>query len=179
MNHLFVMREVRLDRSQHFNRALVANEVDRSSLTSKSPGSTNSMKIGFIVGTTVLVDRDIVVDDETHVVNIDTSSQQVGGNEDVGFAISKGIHGSISFSIVNLTMQKRAGISVGSQGMMHHVGISLGTHKDNGLSNGKQRVDISQELQLSSIISLSVDPKLFDNFENLSTCGENKLKRMR
>ena len=45
------------------------NEIDCSSLSSKSTGSTDSMNI------VLFLDRKFVVDDETNLLDIDTSSK--------------------------------------------------------------------------------------------------------
>ena len=51
------------------------DEVDRSSLTTESTGTTDSMDV------VLLLHGELVVDDETDLLDIDTSGEQVSGDK--------------------------------------------------------------------------------------------------
>ena len=74
------------------------HEVDCGSFSSKPTGSSNSMNI------VLLTERKFVVDNETDLLDIDTSSKQVCGNEYSHGALSKLLHDNISLLLFHFSM---------------------------------------------------------------------------
>ncbi len=73
-------------------------KVDGSSFSSESTGSTNSVDIVF------LFEREFVVDNETNLLDINSSCKQISGNEDSGGSSSEFLHDHVSFDLVHFTV---------------------------------------------------------------------------
>ncbi len=62
---------------------LVGDEVDRNTLLTETTGTTNAVDVVLKGG------GEIVVDDEGDLLNVDTTSEEVGGDEDTGGAVAE------------------------------------------------------------------------------------------
>merc|ERR1711959_42926 len=62
------------------------DEVDGNTLSTKSTGSTNSVDV------VLLFEWKLVVDNETNLLHIDTSCEEIGGDEHSGGACSELLH---------------------------------------------------------------------------------------
>jgi hypothetical protein len=92
-----------LDFFQHFGvfgTFFVRNKRDGQSLSSKSTSSTNSMQVGIGVVGHVVIDHDI------DTFDIDTSTQQVGGNHDSVFVILEVLI-SVNSSLVKIVLKNK------------------------------------------------------------------------
>jgi len=74
------------------------DKVDGDTLSSESTGSTNSMDVVF------LFEWKLVVDNKTNLLDINTSCQQVGGDEHSGGTSSEFLHDSISFDLIHFSV---------------------------------------------------------------------------
>jgi len=74
------------------------NEVDRSSLSSESTSSTDSVNVVF------LLDWQFVVDDKTNLLHIDTSGEQICSDKDTNSTLSELLHHNVSLDLVHLTV---------------------------------------------------------------------------
>jgi hypothetical protein len=108
LNQIFHVRWEFIDGSVvelfQFSKGLfvvVSDKVDGNSLSTKSTRSTNSVKVVFRVS------GQVVVDDQRDLMNIDTSSQQISGNQHSGRTSSEFIQNNISFFLVNVSVLKR------------------------------------------------------------------------
>lgn len=77
------------------------DKIDSSSLSTESASSSNSVDVVF------LLLRQLVVDDETNLLNVNTSGQQVSGNENSGGASSEFLHDHVSLHLVHLAVHSR------------------------------------------------------------------------
>jgi len=86
-----------------FDKFIVAghNEVDGHSLSSETSRSTNSMNIFFFS------DGEIVVNDQVDLLDINTSSKQISGNEDSGASSSEFFHDEISLGLFHVSVHRR------------------------------------------------------------------------
>lgn len=98
MWHLFDLGVVMvLDLSDEFG-VVWKNEVDGNSLSTESTSSTNSMDV------VLLFEWELVVDDETNLLDIDTSCEEIGGDEDSGGTSSELLHDAVSLDLVHLSV---------------------------------------------------------------------------
>jgi hypothetical protein len=74
------------------------NKVDCHTFSSETTSSTNSMNVVF------LLEWKFVVDNETNLLDIDTSCEKIGGDEDSGGTSSEFLHDSISLDLIHFTM---------------------------------------------------------------------------
>jgi len=83
-----------------FNVPSISGEykVDGSSFSSETTCTTDSVDVVF------LLERKFVVDDKTDLLNIDTSSEQVGGDKHSDSGASKLLHHDVSLDLVHLSV---------------------------------------------------------------------------
>lgn len=62
------------------------NEVDGNTFSTESTRSTNSVNVGFFLK------RQVVVDNEIDLVNIDTSGEKISGDQNSGCTSSEFLH---------------------------------------------------------------------------------------
>ena len=74
------------------------NEVNSSSLSSESSGSSNSVDV------VLLLEGELVVDDETNLLHVDSSGEQVGGDEHSSGSSSEFLHDHVSLDLVHLSV---------------------------------------------------------------------------
>lgn len=74
------------------------DEVDSNSLSSESTSSTNSMDV------VLLLEWKLVVDDETNLLDINTSCEKIGGDENSGGTSSELLHDAVSLDLVHLSV---------------------------------------------------------------------------
>jgi hypothetical protein len=74
------------------------NKVDCHTFSSETTSSTNSMNVVF------LLEWKFVVDNETNLLDINTSCEKIGGDEDSGGTSSEFLHNSISLDLIHFTM---------------------------------------------------------------------------
>ena len=123
--------KVTFDSGKNLNRSLIPNKVDGRALAPESSSSADAMEVGLKVRIPIFRDRDVVIYHQTDIVNVDTTGQNVGGDQDSTFALPEGFHGLISHGVVNSTVQEGAGISLRRQRIVNGIGIILRTDKDN------------------------------------------------
>ena len=76
--HLLDLGAVELFDFSHHADILSGNEVDRNTLSSKTTTTANSVDVVFTVG------GQVVVDDQGDLLDIDTTGQKIGGDQDTG-----------------------------------------------------------------------------------------------
>jgi hypothetical protein len=74
------------------------DEVDGSSLSTETSSSTDSVDV------VLLLDGELVVDDETNLLYINTSSKQIGGDEYSHSTLSELLHDDISLDLVHFSV---------------------------------------------------------------------------
>jgi len=77
------------------------HKVNCCSLSTKSTSSTNSVNV------VLLSLRELIVDNKTNLLNINTSGEQVSSDEDTGGTCSELLHDHVSLNLVHLTMHGR------------------------------------------------------------------------
>jgi len=74
------------------------HKVDSSSLSSETTGTTNSVDV------VLLLEWQLVVDNESNLLHIDTSSEQIGGDKYTYCCASELLHDDVSLELVHLTV---------------------------------------------------------------------------
>lgn len=77
---------------------LRADEVDSCTLAAESPGSSDSVDVLFFSL------RKFVVDDQLHLLDIDSSGKDIGGDQDSDCTCSELLHNDISLSLVHFSV---------------------------------------------------------------------------
>lgn len=76
--HLLDLSAIKLFDFSHHAHILSGNEVDRNTLSSETTSTTNSVDVVLTIG------GKIVVDDQGDLLDINTTSQQIGSDQDTG-----------------------------------------------------------------------------------------------
>lgn len=122
------------------------DEVNCDSLSSESTSSTDSMDI------VLLLEWELVVDDETNLLDIDTSSEEIGGNEDSSGSSSELLHDSVSLDLVHLTMHGGNSEVMLVHGLLKLKNSLLGVAIDKGLVDIQVGVEIEENLHLPFLL---------------------------
>lgn len=77
------------------------DEIDSNTLSTKSTGSTNSVDINF------LLLWELVVDNKTDLLNINTSCEKIGGDQNSGCTSSEFLHNCISLHLIHFRVHSR------------------------------------------------------------------------
>ena len=89
-----------LDLSDEFG-VVRKDEVNGNTLSTESTGSTNSVNVVF------LFVWELVVNNKSDLLNINTSCKKIGGDENSGSTGSGFLHNGISLDLIHLTMHGR------------------------------------------------------------------------
>lgn len=95
------------------------------------------MKVGLRVGLAVGIARDVVVDDHVDLEDVDSASDDIGGDEDLGLAIPERFHDSVAFGRFELAVQRRDLVSLGSHALGDLVGRLATLAGDNAIRGSK------------------------------------------
>jgi len=77
-------------------RILRQHKVDGSSLSTETTGTTDSVHV------VLLPHGELVVDDESDLLDIDTTGEQVSGDEDAGGSLTELLHDEISLALLHV-----------------------------------------------------------------------------
>ena len=134
-------RVVQLDIAKDSN-VFAGNEVDGNTLAAESSTATDSVDVVLTVA------GQVVVDDKGDLLNIDTASPDISGDEDSGVALSEVLHNAVTLLLGHLAVHGRNG----EVGFTHLVGkpvdLAAGVTEDDGLCDGKGVVEIAKGVEL-------------------------------
>ena len=111
-----------------------------------------------------LVPKDAHVDDEGHLLYIDTSSEQVGGDQDSGGSRSELLHDDLTSPLVHISMHGRHGELLLVEFGGKPVDLSSGRAEDDGLCDGDGLVQVAKGLELP-VLFLNSNVELPDTLE--------------
>ena len=78
-----------LNSFQVLARTYAVDEIDRQARLAEPARTTDSMQIGFKVGLTIDVDRDVKIEDDRHLLDVDAARADVRRDEQLLFAVAK------------------------------------------------------------------------------------------
>jgi len=136
---------------------LLGDEVDGNTLTTVAATTTNTMEVVLLVG------GQIVVDDDVDVVNVNTTGNQIGGDEDTAGAGAEGAHDLLTVTADHISVHEADGVVVGVEAISDPVDLAAGVGEDDGLGDGDGLVQIHQGVQL--VVLLDGDVELLDTLE--------------
>lgn len=169
-----------LNLSEHFG-VLGGDKVDSNTLSAESTTSTDSVDVvllggGEIVLTTMSVygmprARDSThVDDKGDLLDVDTSGEQVGGNENSGRSGSELLHDDLSLTLVHVTVHGGDGELSLVELLGEPVDLSPGRAEDDGLGDGDSLVQVTQGVELP-VLLLDGDDWERISMHNVTFCG--------
>jgi len=134
------------------------DEVDGSSLSTETTSSTDSVDVVF------LLDGELVVDDETNLLDIDTSSKQVSGDEDSDGTLSELLHDNVSLDLVHLSVHDADSEFLFSHSLFELFDSLLGVTVDKSLVDIQVSVKVEEHIHLPLFL-LDSNVILSDTFE--------------
>lgn len=135
------------------------DEVDGSTLSTVTTSTTNSVDV------VLLLEWQLVVDDETDLLHIDTSGQQVSGDEHAHSTRTELLHDDVSAELVHLTVHDADGEVVLSHGLLELLDSLLGVTVDEGLVDVQVGVQVDEHVHLPLLL-LDSDVVLADTFKS-------------
>ena len=134
------------------------NEVDCSSLSTETTSTADSVNV------VLLLHGQLVVDNKTDLLHINTSGQQVSGNKHTDSTGSELLHHDFTLLLVHLTVHGSHDKVLGSHRLLELVHTSLGVTVDDGLLDVKVGVEVEQNIDLPLVL-LDSDIVLMNTFE--------------
>ena len=92
----------------------------------RAPRPANTVRIGLGGA------GDVVVDDVRHLIDVDTTRNNVGGHKDVESALTKALHGAISLSLGHVPLQCDRLVILAIEFLRETLGAVLGPRENNG-----------------------------------------------
>lgn len=146
---------------------ILGHEVYGHTLPPKSSTSSNTMEI--VLG----LSWQIVVDNKRDLLHIDTTGQEIGGDEDTGGTGSEFPHDYISCVLVHVTMGGRDGMVTAAHLVCKPVHLAPCVDEDDTLCDGQGLVEIAQGFELP-IFLVHINVELLNTLKGeLITLHEN------
>lgn len=156
--HLLDLGAVELLNLTHHADIIGGDEVDGNTLTAETATTTNAMDVVLTVG------REVVVDDEGNLLDIDTTGQEISGDQDTGRTGTELLHDQITLSLVHVTVHGRDGEVTGGELVGEPVDLSAGVAEDDGLGDGDSLVQVREGVELPLLL-LDGDVELLDTLQ--------------
>ena len=156
--HLLDLSAVELFNLSYYENIFSGNEVDRNTLSSETFITTDSVDIVFEVG------RQIVINNQRDLLDISTTGQNIGGDQNTGRTRSELLYNQVTLTLVHITVHSRNGEVAGSELGGKPIDLPAGIAEDNGFCDGNGLVQIAEGLQLPLLL-LNIGIELLDTFE--------------
>mmetsp|Transcript_10182 Transcript_10182/g.28571 ORF Transcript_10182/g.28571 Transcript_10182/m.28571 type:complete len:427 (-) Transcript_10182:880-2160(-) len=124
---LEAMAKIALNLNNAASLTRIEQKDGRSGLSS-APGSTRAMDVG------VRITRGLVLDDKVNVLDVNTTSSDIGRHEDVEGARAEGCEGGVALLLTDIAVKSLGGQRLEDAARNELIGLALGLHKDDGLA---------------------------------------------
>jgi len=142
----------------HHAHIVSGDEVDGNTLTTETTTTTDTVDVVLAVG------RQVVVDDQRNLLDIDTTGQKVSGDQDTRRTGTELLHDNITLGLVHVTVHGRDGEVTGSELVGEPVDLSAGVAEDDSLGDSDGLVEIGEGVELPLLL-LNGNVELLDTFE--------------
>ena len=156
--HLLNLGAVELLNLTHHANIVGGDEVNRNTLPAETTATADTVNVVLPVG------GEIVVDDQGNLLHVDTTGEQIGGDQNTGGTGAELLHDDITLALVHVSVHGGDGEVTGSELVGEPVDLSAGVAEDDGLSNGDGLVKIGEGVQLP-VFLLDGDVELLDTFK--------------
>jgi hypothetical protein len=116
------------------------------------------------VNVVLAVGGQVVVDDKGDLLDIDTTGQEVSGDEDTGRSGTELLHDNITLRLVHVTVHGGDGEVTGSELVGEPIDLPAGVAEDDSLGDGNSLVQVGQGVELP-VLLLDSNVELLDTFE--------------
>ena len=135
-----------------------SGEVDGNSLASETTRATNTMDVLLVVA------GQIVVDDDGNLMDVDTASQKIGGDENTRRTRTELSHDNITLSLGGVSMSGRDGEVTLAHLLGQPVDLLLGVTENDSLVDVQGLIQIAKSIELP-VLTLNIDVELTNTFE--------------
>ena len=146
-----------LDVAQVANISL-GEEVDGNTLTTETAGTTDTVDV------VLTVCGQVEVDDQGDLLDIDTTGQKVGGDEDTGRTGAELAHDDVTLALVHVSVHAGDGEVSLLHLLLEPVDLPPGVAVYDGLGDGERLVEIAEGVELP-LLAIDGDVELLDTLE--------------
>lgn len=144
--HLLDLGAVKLLNLTHHADVVSGDKVDGDTLSAETTTTTDTVDVVLAVG------GKIVVDDQGDLLDINTTGQQVSGNQDTRGAGSELLHNQVTLSLVHVTVHGRDSEVASSELVGEPVDLAAGVAEDNSLGDGDCLVQVRESVELPLLL---------------------------
>ena len=137
---------------------LLGDEIDRDTFTTETTRATDTMEVVLEGG------GEIEVHNQRHLLDIDTTSQKIGGDQHTGGTGAELAHNEVTFLLVEIGVHGGDGEITLTHFLGEPVDLSAGVAVDDGLGDREGLVKIAKGVELP-VLLLDGDEELTDTFE--------------
>merc|ERR1711939_535801 len=144
--HLLNLGAVELLDFAHHADIISRDEVDSNALAAETTTAADAVDVVLAVG------RQIIVDDQGDLLNVDATSQKIGGDQDTRRTRTELLHDDITLSLLHVTVHGRDGEVTSSQLVGEPVDLSASVAEDDSLGDGDGLVQIGKGIELPLLL---------------------------
>lgn len=156
--HLLNLGAVELLDLAHHADILSCDEVDGHAFAAESSTATDAVDVVLAVG------REVVVDDQRDLLDIDTTSEKIRGDENARGARTELLHDDITLSLVHVAVHGGDSEVASRELVGEPVNLSTGIAEDDGLRDRDGFVEIGERVELP-VFLFDSNIELFDALE--------------
>lgn len=156
--HLRDFRRVELFDITKITNITLREEVDGHTLTTETSGTTDTVDV------VLSIRGQVKVDDQRNLLHVDTTSEQIGGDQDTRGTGTELAHDNVTLPLVHVSVHARNGEVALLHLLLKPVDLAASVAVNNRLGDGQGLVQIAQSLQLP-LFPIDSNVKLLDTFE--------------
>jgi len=137
---------------------LLGNEVDGNTLATEATRTSDSVDV------VLEVTGQIVVDDEGHLLHINTTGKKIGGDQNSAGTSTELVQDDVTLLLANISVSGGDGVVSGSHLVGEVVDLAASVAEDNGLSDVQGIVQVAKSVQFP-LLTVYGDVELLDTFE--------------
>lgn len=165
--HLVDLGRVELLNVTEHTHVIARDKVDGNTLTTETTTTADTVNVVLPVA------GKIVVDDQRNLLHVDTTSEQVGGDQDTRRARAELAHDDLTLRLLHVAVHGRDGELTRSELVGQPVDLSASVAEDDGLGDGDGLVEIAKRVELPLLL-FDGNVELLDTFQGqLVTLDEN------
>mmetsp|Transcript_20996 Transcript_20996/g.42655 ORF Transcript_20996/g.42655 Transcript_20996/m.42655 type:complete len:386 (+) Transcript_20996:219-1376(+) len=156
--HLLDLGVVELLDVAHVAHVVARHKVDGNALTTETPRAPNPVDVVLPVG------GEVVVDDQRHLLHVNATREEIGGDEHAGGAGAELAHDELSPLLVHVAVKCRHREIAARHLLEQPVHLPAGVDVDDGLRDGERFVEVAKRLELP-FLPLHRNVELLDSLE--------------
>jgi len=134
------------------------HKVDRCSFAAKAASSSDSVDV------VLLLDGQLVVDYEADLLDVDTTGEQVSGDEHTHGSLTELLHDDVTLDLVHLSVHDRDSEFVLGHGLFELLDSLLRVAVNEGLVDVQVGIEVKEDVHLPLVL-FDCDVILADTFE--------------